>query len=169
MRCHRDRTAVFGICFYVTSTVTTVPTILVAHPQRSIRETLAACLRADRDVRVIKASNALDVLGLVGSRPIDAVLISSEFPDLDATDLLGWIRDNGPTRDLPVLIVEDVRDRHSRNAWIGAGAMAVVTLPFSVDALQSRIRSLLATRVSNRTPVTARESAAHDQRKLRHS
>src|SRR5262249_52926927 len=87
-------------------TAAVAPTILVVDDERNIRRTLDLVLHGE-GYQVIEAGTAEDALGILesGESPVDLAIIDILLPGMSGIDLLGKIRQDDATRELPVIVI----------------------------------------------------------------
>ena len=73
----------------------------------------------------------------------DIFVIDLMMPDIDGFQLCRLLRKDPNFKRTPIIIVTALNDEDSRMVAMGAGANDYLTKPFHIDALKSRIDSLL--------------------------
>ena len=87
-----------------------------------------------------QSSTAIEMAYLI--KP-DIFIVDLMMPDIDGFQLCRMLRKDPNFRRTPIIIVTALNDEDSRMVAIGAGATDYLTKPFHIDALKSRIDSLL--------------------------
>ena len=90
---------------------------------------------------VLVAETGEDGLALLGSEPVDLVLLDIMLPGKDGLEVLAEIRMQ--QRELPVIMLTARGDPSTRAAALAAGANDYITKPFTFRELQSRVRALI--------------------------
>ncbi|HEY4117836.1 MAG TPA: sigma-54 dependent transcriptional regulator [Byssovorax sp.] len=82
------------------------PTILVVDDEKNIRRTLDLVLSGEgyRVVEAATAEAALDVLAK-GEAPVDLAILDIMLPGMSGIELLGKLRQDDATRELPVIVI----------------------------------------------------------------
>jgi len=73
----------------------------------------------------------------------DIFVIDLMMPDIDGFQLCRMLRKDPNFKHTPIIIVTALNDEDSKMVAMGAGANDYLTKPFHIDALKSRIDSLL--------------------------
>lgn len=92
------------------------------------------------------AADGCGALRAVREERPDVVLLDLQLPDMDGLAVLGSLRGEAATRDLPVIVHTASTAPAARAAAFAAGADDVFTKPFDDALLMARIRNLLRRR-----------------------
>ena len=114
-------------------------TVLVLEDDDSIRQLLAATLRAEGH-QVEEATTVRDGRTLASNRPIDVFLVDLGLPDGDGLEFIRWLR--GWTQRPVIVLSARLHEAH-KVAALDAGADDFVSKPFSVAELHARLRVAL--------------------------
>jgi DNA-binding response OmpR family regulator len=90
---------------------------------------------------VLVAETGEEGLLVLGSEPVDLVLLDIMLPGKDGLEVLDEIRLR--QSDLPVIMLTARGDPSTRTAAFAAGADDYITKPFTFRELQSRVRALI--------------------------
>ena len=104
----------------------------------------------------VTAENGLQALELLrsnGGRPIDAVLLDLQMPELDGYETLAQIKADDRFHDLPVIVISSNDELDSVVRCIGIGATDYLPKPFNAALLRARLTASLT------------EKRLHDQRR----
>jgi signal transduction histidine kinase/DNA-binding response OmpR family regulator len=77
--------------------------LLVINPDETQRMQMANLLAAD-DTKVHTATNVIDAMEMLASRPLDLVVVPIDLPDVKVFDWLDELREKPELRDLPVIM-----------------------------------------------------------------
>ena len=101
--------------------------------------------------RVETTANGQDGLAAVGKEVPDLVVLDVMLPGISGLDVLRQLRAEGPTKDVPVLVLTARRDQDDRILGLELGADDYLTKPFSPRELILRVDAIL--RRSRQVPV----------------
>jgi type IV pilus assembly protein PilB len=127
----------------VAPAVKTPPKVLVLDDDHSIAAVAAAVLVDGYEV--VAASEVDEGLRMVASEHPDLILVDLDLPGIEATQLITTMRSTA-ARDLPVLVMSAIDDRHTRDRALAAGATGFVPKPFTEAALRGEVAALLQRR-----------------------
>ncbi|WP_304634983.1 response regulator transcription factor [uncultured Oscillibacter sp.] len=115
--------------------------ILIVEDDALLNKTLAYNLSSD-DWDVTPALNARTAADLLAGRSYDLVLLDINLPDGNGYDLCGLIKPEHPDTVVIFLTANDQESDQLRG--YEAGAVDYITKPFSIGALQRKIRAMFA-------------------------
>jgi CheY-like chemotaxis protein len=118
-------------------------TVLVADDNESIRSVIAEALRRS-GFDVVEAADGAVALRLARERRPAAIVLDVVMPELDGIEVLRALRQEAPTRDIPVLIVSGESGPRERRMAAALGASEVIEKPFQIAELVQRIGPLIA-------------------------
>jgi signal transduction histidine kinase/DNA-binding response OmpR family regulator len=111
--------------------------IVVADDNADMREYVARLLGSRWEVEAVGDGRA--ALAAIRARPTDLVLTDVMMPGLDGFELLGAVRAEPATRDVPVILLSARAGEESRVEGLRAGADDYVIKPFSARELLARV------------------------------
>ena len=120
-------------------------TVLIADAVSTNRILLKAKL-GPWSQNVQMASTASELLHLAKHHPPALIILSDNLPDMRATKLCATLKDNPPSRAIPLIAIAQGDQEHHRIGLLRAGADDVFALPFRDVILQARVRSLIRAR-----------------------
>ena len=115
--------------------------ILIVEDDALLNKTLAYNLSSD-GWDVTPALNAKTAADLLAGRSYDLVLLDINLPDGNGYDLCGLIKPERPDTVVIFLTANDQESDQIRG--YEAGAVDYITKPFSIEALQRKIRAMFA-------------------------
>jgi len=124
-----------------------MPTILVIDDDVYLRMALQVSLEKE-DFEVLTAIGGREGLDVAARENPDLIVLDLAMPDLDGTDVLGQLRDDIVTWDIPVVVFTARGDSESRAQSQRLGAMRFMQKPFSLNRLVSEIKRILGGRDS---------------------
>ena len=136
--------------------------VLVVDDEPAARRSLARALMA-RGMVVDTAESGAAALDLVRTRPIDAVLLDREMPDLDGLAVLAQLRRHHP--DIEVVLMVGLGDHEAAAAALRAGAYGIVARPLpSPEAAVPPVERAVERRLLlSRTRALEKQLAEHEQ------
>jgi len=120
-----------------------MPTILIVDDSPTIRRMVKVSL-SGLSTEFAEAASGLEALETLAVRPVDAIVLDLNMPDMHGLDVLHLVRTNSRHVEVPVLVLTTRGDTESRGAALQAGASAYMTKPFSPPALAAAVKGLLA-------------------------
>jgi DNA-binding response OmpR family regulator len=118
------------------------PVVLVADDEEDIRMLVTFRLkRAGYDV--LEASDGEQALRLATEGSPDVAVLDVMMPKLSGFEVLGELRSNAATSELPVILLTARAQPADVERGLAAGADDYVTKPFSPEELRGRVASLL--------------------------
>ena len=123
-------------------------TILVVDDSPTIRRMVRAALGSLSGVTFTEANSGLRAIEVLGTQPVQMVVLDLNMPDMHGLDVIRFLRANNQYRDLPVMVLTTRGDESSRQQALDAGASAYLTKPFIPSALLSSVRELLDAHVA---------------------
>jgi two-component system OmpR family response regulator/two-component system alkaline phosphatase synthesis response regulator PhoP len=141
-----------------------VRTALVVEDEPHIRELVALHLGLD-GWTVTQAGDGHEALRLARATPFDLVILDLMLPGLDGMTVLGALRREGASRDVPVLVLTARREESDKVLGLDRGADDYLTKPFGVRELVARARAL--TRRARATAATEGAGPGGDAKPVR--
>ena len=126
-----------------TSLTEKVRTVLVVDDDPNLRLLVKAAL-ARGAFTVFEAQDGSEGLAEMESRRPDLLLLDVNMPNLDGFAVLGKVRADQRTRDLPVILLTAQGDEKSVASGFEAGATDYLVKPFTIPQLTARIRAVLS-------------------------
>ena len=117
------------------------PRILLADDNADMRAYIKSLLADMGDV--VAVSNGEDAFTVAVDHPPDLILSDVMMPKLDGFGLIARLKQNAPTKDVPVLLLSARAGEESRIEGLRAGADDYLVKPFSAKELLARIQTHL--------------------------
>ena len=113
--------------------------ILIVDDSAGIRRRLWEFLAA-AGYRLEQAANGIEALDKARSFAPDMVLLDIVMPEMDGLKVLRDLRENAPTRDVPVILITSKSQGKDVKTGFDLGANDYVTKPFDPEVLLARVR-----------------------------
>ncbi len=120
--------------------------VLVVDDDRDGREMYAATLTAE-GFRVEQAADGFEAVDKGYKLRPDLILMDLLMPRLDGWEVIGWLKNNRNTRDIPIVAVTGAQ-AEQRDLARQAGVHSVLVKPCPPDTLLEEIRRVLAERAT---------------------
>ena len=89
------------------------------------------------------AANGQEALDIVAQRAPDLILLDLLMPAMDGYQVVGAIKGNPATKNIPIIIITALDDRNARMRGLSAGAEDFLAKPVDRAELCVRVRNLL--------------------------
>lgn len=119
--------------------------LLVAERDPELLELMVPVLRLAGH-RVTAARDGLQALGLWRNQPFDLVILDMVLPRLTGIEVLHEMRADTERTQSAVVMLSSLTTREEVRTGFMAGADEVLAVPFTVQALRTRVEELLAER-----------------------
>jgi DNA-binding response OmpR family regulator len=116
--------------------------ILAVDTEAHYLTALTDCLRED-GYEVVQAHTGEEAIELLGTQPVDCILLDPHLPGLSGTDTCQLIKAAPAIRDIPLIVLGRTADAAAVLAGLGDGADDYVVKSERFDVLRARIRAQL--------------------------
>jgi PAS domain S-box-containing protein len=116
--------------------------VLIVDDERHNRQVLDVMLRPEGFL-LRSAASGEEALALMALQPPDLILLDIMMPGMDGHQLAARIKGDPATRNIPIIMITALDDRHSRMLALSAGAEDFLTKPVDRAELCVRVRNLL--------------------------
>jgi response regulator RpfG family c-di-GMP phosphodiesterase len=101
------------------------------------------CRLESYGVAVVRASNGMEGYRLAFTNPAKAILLDYNMPNGRGDYVLGRLKENPATKDIPVIVITGVRDKWLERQMYGMGAEAFLNKPLQFDALRDELAKFI--------------------------
>jgi two-component system OmpR family response regulator len=122
--------------------VTDAASVLVADDDADIREMLTMML-SKAGYAVSTAASGAAVIALLATESFDLVILDANMPDGTGFDACRWMRRNGRTNNVPVIMLTALADHTSIGTALEAGANSYIVKPARLQHVLREIQDLL--------------------------
>ena len=116
--------------------------VLIVDDELRNRELLEVML-APEGFLLQTASSGEEALALVAREPPDLILLDIMMPGMDGCQVASTLKGDPATKNIPIIMITAVDDRHIRMLALSAGAEDFLTKPVNRTELCLRVRNLL--------------------------
>ncbi|MCB1858525.1 MAG: phosphate regulon transcriptional regulator PhoB [Gammaproteobacteria bacterium] len=116
--------------------------VLIVEDEPAIREMVGVALKSDGFL-LREAADASEAQTIIRDHTPDLILLDWMLPGTSGLQLAKELRDDEPTRHVPIIMLTARSEEHSRVRGLEAGVDDYVTKPFSVRELRLRIKAVL--------------------------
>ena len=92
---------------------------------------------------VIEADSGAQAMACALASAPEVILLDVMMPDHNGLDVCRWLKNNDQTEAVPVIMITAYSHLHSRNEALQAGAVDLISKPFSPYMLIARVRAAL--------------------------
>jgi CheY-like chemotaxis protein len=115
-----------------------IPWVLCIDDDEDFADALKIRLE-DHGVAVIRAHSGMEGYRLAFTAPANAILLDFNMPNGQGDYILGRLKDNPVTRDIPVVIITGGRDKMLERRMLAMGATAFFVKPVGFDQLREHL------------------------------
>ncbi len=116
--------------------------ILIVDDKPYNRQVLEGMLRPEGFL-LLSAASGQEALAIVAQQTPDLILLDVVMPGMDGYQVAGAIKGNPATKNIPIIIITALGDRHARMLGLSAGAEDFLAKPIDRAELCMRVRNLL--------------------------
>lgn len=118
-------------------------TFLIVEDSPTMRQLIAFSLSRFRGARILEATDGVDAMKKLANEKVDLVLTDINMPVMDGLKLVGLIRQDPKTKDLPVVIITTEGAEKDRERGMALGANAYIVKPIQPSDIVKTISGIL--------------------------
>jgi two-component system chemotaxis response regulator CheY len=119
------------------------PTALVVDDSAAIRRQVCAALSEIMGMDTHEAADGAEAWGLLAGRRFDVLVTDLNMPRLDGLKLVALVRQGGPHRAMPIVVITTEGAQADRQRALGLGADAYLLKPVEPGRLVEVTQALL--------------------------
>ncbi len=120
-------------------------TVLIVDDSSTLREMISGLL-IKAGMTVLEAEDGEKAKDMITSKPPDLVVLDIVMPNMNGYELCRWVKSNGPTKDVPVVICSSKSEEFDRYWGMKQGADAYIAKPFRPAEMVETVKHLLRSR-----------------------
>ena len=117
-------------------------TVLIVDDSSTLREMISGLL-VKAGMTVLEAEDGEKAKAMITSKPPDLVVLDIVMPNMNGYELCRWVKSNGPTKDVPVVICSSKNEDFDRYWGMKQGAAAYIAKPFRPAEMVETVKHLL--------------------------
>ena len=117
-------------------------TVLIVDDSSTLREMISGLL-IKACMTVLEAEDGEKAKDMIASSPPDLVVLDIVMPNMNGYALCRWVKNNGPTKDDPVVICSSKSEEIDRYWGMKQGADAYIAKPFRPAEMVETVKHLL--------------------------
>jgi len=121
--------------------------VLVIEDSPTMRQLLVFALKRLPGLRVVEATDGVDALKKVSAERFQLVITDINMPIMDGLKLVGMLRKDPATQDIPIIVVTTEGADEDRDRALALGANAYLAKPVQTGRLVELCRQLLPGRL----------------------
>jgi PleD family two-component response regulator len=119
-----------------------MPRLLLVEDDIDLAEVVASFFSL-RNYEVDTAAWASEAMELTAQRSYQLIILDVRLPDIDGFTLYRKLREQGRTKETPILFLTERSDRSDRILGLGMGVVDYITKPFDLHLMGLRVRNIL--------------------------
>lgn len=117
-------------------------TVLIVDDSSTLREMISGLL-IKAGMTVLEAEDGEKAKDMISSKPPDLVVLDIVMPNMNGYELCRWVKSNGATKDVPVVICSSKNEEFDRYWGMKQGADAYIAKPFRPAEMVETVKHLL--------------------------
>ena len=113
--------------------------LLVAEDSAAMRSLIVATLSEIPDLEIVECQSGFEALKVIPRERFDLVLTDINMPDINGLELIGFLKSNPETRQIPVIILTTEGSKRDQLKGLSLGANEYLVKPFEPAVLRDAI------------------------------
>ncbi len=119
--------------------------ILIVEDSPTMRALVTVALEGlSTAVKITEAVNGFEALRVLHGERFDLIVTDINMPDINGLELVSFVKNSGPYRSIPLVIISTESSQRDRAKGLALGAEAYLVKPFDPEALRQIAEDLLA-------------------------
>ncbi len=104
-----------------------------------MRQLIVAALSRIPDLEIVECQSGFEALKAIPRVRFDMVLTDINMPDINGLELIGFLKSNPDTRNIPIVIITTESSKRDQVKGLALGASEYLIKPFSPERLQELV------------------------------
>ena len=119
--------------------------ILIVEDSPTMRALVTVALEGlSTAVKITEAVSGFEALRVLHGERFDLIVTDINMPDINGLELVSFVKNSGPYRSIPLVIISTESSERDRAKGLALGAEAYLVKPFDPEALRQIAEDLLA-------------------------
>ena len=110
--------------------------LLVAEDSAAMRQLIIASLSDLADLEITECRSGFEALKMLPRGRYDMVLTDINMPDINGLELIGFLKSNPETREIPIVIITTEAAKRDQVKGLSLGANEYIVKPFEPATLK---------------------------------
>jgi two-component system chemotaxis response regulator CheY len=113
--------------------------LLVAEDSVTMRQLIVATLSDLPGIEIVECQSGFEALKVIPRDRFDMVLTDINMPDINGLELIGFLKSNPETREIPVIILTTEGSKRDQLKGLSLGANEYIVKPFEPSRLREAV------------------------------
>lgn len=113
--------------------------LLVAEDSAAMRHLIVATLSELPGLEIVECQSGFEALKAIPRQQFDLVVTDINMPDINGLELIGFLKSNPETREIPVVILTTESSRRDQLKGLSLGANEYIIKPFEPAKLRDAV------------------------------
>lgn len=117
-------------------------TLLIIEDDETIRRALVRIFE-DENYKVLSAADGTQLTNVLGSNPIDLILLDIGLPWINGYELAELMKSHGDLKNIPLIFISGRTSEEDVKAAFAVGADDYIKKPFDIEKIKKTVRTLI--------------------------
>ena len=113
--------------------------LLVAEDSATMRQLILASLASVPGLEITECGSGFEAIKTIPRERFDLVLTDINMPDINGLELIGFLKSNPDTREIPILILTTEASKRDQVKGLSLGASEYLVKPFEPTRLRETV------------------------------